>query len=61
MKNMCGEESDEDGCGGEEKEMKAEAGVDGQCKCGLEGKGTVGRGTHNQVVLRQLITYIDPT
>ena len=24
------------------KEMKTEAEVDGQCKCGLEGEGTVG-------------------
>ena len=38
------EKSDEDGCGGEEKERKTEAEVDGQCKCGLEGKGTVWRG-----------------
>ena len=28
---------------GEEKEKKTEAGVDGQCKCGLEGEVTVGR------------------
>ena len=42
MKNMCGEESDEDGFGGEKKEMKTEAGVDVQCKCGLEGEETVG-------------------
>ena len=26
---------------GEEKERKTEAEVDGQCKCGLEGEGTV--------------------
>ena len=32
----CGLESDEDGCGGEEKERKTEAEVDGQCECGLE-------------------------
>ena len=32
----CGLESDEDGCGGEEKERKTEAELDGQCKCGLE-------------------------
>ena len=33
---ICGENSDEDGCGEEEKERKTEAEVDGQCKCGLE-------------------------
>ena len=36
--------SDEDGYGGKEKERNTEAGVDGQCECGLEGEGTVGRG-----------------
>ena len=41
MKNMW-ENSDEDGCGGEEKERKTEAEVDGQCKYGLRGEGTVG-------------------
>ena len=34
--------SDEDGCGGEEKEGKTEAVVDGQCYSGLDGEGTVG-------------------
>ena len=38
------EKSDEDGCGGEEKERKTEAEVDGQCECGLEGEGTGMRG-----------------
>ena len=33
--------SGEDGCGGE-KERKTEDELDGQCKCGLEGQGTVG-------------------
>ena len=41
---MCGERSDDDGCGSEEKERKTESEVDGQCKCGLEGDGTVGGG-----------------
>ena len=39
---ICGEKTDEDGCGGEEKERKTEVKVDRQCKCGLEGEGTVG-------------------
>ena len=30
------EKRDEDVCGGEEKERKTEAEVDGQCECGLE-------------------------
>ena len=45
---MCGGESDEDGCGGEEKKRKTEAEVEGQCEChvvcrarGLEGEGAV--------------------
>ena len=33
-----------DRCGGEEKERKTEAEVDGQCKCRLAGEGTVGGG-----------------
>ena len=33
MKTRCRENSDEDGCGGEEKERNTEAGVDGQCEC----------------------------
>ena len=32
----CGLDSDEDGCGGEEKETKIEAEVDVQCERGLE-------------------------
>ena len=37
---MYEEKSDEDGCGWElEKEKKNETEVDGQCKCGHEGKG----------------------
>ena len=36
--------SDQDGCGGEEKERRTEAEVDGHCKCGLEGERTVERG-----------------
>ena len=36
-----GGNSDGDGCGREEKERKTEAEVDGQCKCGLEGEGTI--------------------
>ena len=39
---MCGGKSDDGGCEGEEKEMKTKAEGDGQCKCGLEGEGTVG-------------------
>ena len=38
---MCQEKSAEAGCGGEEKERKTEAEVDGQCECAQE--GTVGR------------------
>ena len=38
------EKSDEDGFGGEEKERKTEAEVDGQCECGLEREGPVGGG-----------------
>ena len=34
----------EKGLSGEEKERKTEAEVNGQCKCGLEGEGTVGGG-----------------
>ena len=42
---VCGETSDEDGCGVEEKERKTE----------LSGKET-----HNGAVWRQLVRYIDP-
>ena len=38
------EKNDEDGCRREEKENKTETEVDGECKCGLEGEVTVGRG-----------------
>ena len=41
MERMCREKRDGDGCGGEEKERKTETEVDGQCKCGPEGEGTV--------------------
>ena len=41
MKNMW-EKSDDDGRGGEEKEKKTEAEVDGQFECGLQGDVTVG-------------------
>ena len=34
--------SDEDGCGGEEKERKTEVEVEGLCQCGLEREETVG-------------------
>ena len=34
----------EKGLSGEEKERTTEAEVNGQCKCGLEGEGTVGGG-----------------
>ena len=37
---ICGEK-DDDGCGGQEKERNTKAEVGGQCKCGLEGEGTV--------------------
>ena len=40
---ICGETIDEGG--GEEKERKTKAEVDGQCECGLEGDGIVGRGS----------------
>ena len=39
--------------------MKTEAEVDGQCKCGLDGEGTVGGKTHTRAVGKQLV--IDPT
>ena len=44
-----------------EKERKTKAEVYGQCKCGLEGEGTVGGGDTNRAVSRQRVTYIDPT
>ena len=34
---MCGEQNDEDGRGGEKKDRKTEAKLNGQCKCGLRG------------------------
>ena len=33
---LCGEKSNEVGCGGKEKERKAEEEVEGRCKCGEE-------------------------
>ena len=41
---MCGEKSGEAGYRGEETERKNDMEVDGQCKCGLEREGRVGRG-----------------
>ena len=38
---MWGQNIDEDGCGGEDRETEAE--VDGQCKCGLEVRDCQGR------------------
>ena len=38
----CGENSDEDGCGREEKERETGVGVNEQCECRLDREGTVG-------------------
>ena len=48
MTRICGGRNDDDGCGGEEKERKTKAEVDGQCKCGLYGEGTLGGGKAKQ-------------
>ena len=63
-RRICGGKSDGDGCGGGrggKKERKTEAKVNGPCKMWTSCMGLSEDETQNQVVWRQLVTYIDPT
>ena len=51
---------DEGGCGGEDKETKTEAEMDGLCKVYLREKELSGEGMQNRAVWTQPFTYIDP-
>ena len=57
---MFGGMSDEDGYGWE-KEGETKVKVNGQCKCGHEGKGMSLDETPNRAAWRHLVRSIDPT
>ena len=52
---------DEDGCGGEEKEMTTEPEMDRRVNVDLREKGLSGEKTRNRAVWRQLVRNIDPS